>query len=130
MLLCSLCDLRRDIENARAIERQPQPEKFDLILGGKGNQARRPKNGQNVGQVVRATGNHCRSRRRPRHCHDLAGGSLVLHDALQVCVHADLHAETRGKPGNEIPVRNELIEREVKAGYEPDQPEINRKQDC
>ncbi len=58
-------DLSSHIGNARDVACEPEPEKFDLVLGNQSDRARGAYNWKDVGQVMRTARNHRRGRSRP-----------------------------------------------------------------
>lgn len=118
------------VENATEIEQKSYPKQFNLILRDKRDDPNGTEDGEQIGKIMGATGNHCRSGSRAGHAQYLALTMHPLNEIPQVAVQADLNAEADSKTYHKIPELRKLILGKIPSRYQSKNGKVNTEQEA
>src|SRR5574341_951852 len=88
--LGELHHLAGNIDDAYGVRCQPNPEQLDLVLTYQRNQASSTDDGQDIGEIMGATGNHRHRGCRSRDGNNFSGRAVALYRAPKISIQTDL----------------------------------------
>ena len=121
-------DLAADVDDACSVEREAHPEQFGLVLRDQHHRSGRADQRRDVGQVMRAAGNHRRGGSGAGRSHHAASAVVPLEHLLEVDKQTDLYSEPGAQRDDEVPEAGELLEREVPARDQGEDTEVRAQQ--
>src|SRR3989344_4106586 len=117
----------RHVPDANEVGEDTDPEQFDLVLCDECDDSSHSENGYQIYQIVRATRDHGRGRRGPRHADYLAHPLSAMYKRFNVLVQRDLNSKAYHQTDDEIPVGRKLVLRKVPPRHQCQNREINAK---